>query len=413
MRNTTSMVLAGMLAINCTRTHADEVPAKLHGELGVEHAAGTRHGEAVLTRAEATLSARFQAEGCSAKIALRLRWDARLAPLHTKENELREAAFVCRFSDWLLGVGRQAVVWGKADNFRVLDAVHPFDYREFLLGDKEAARRPLAMVRIERQMGELDAAQLLLITERRADVLPGPGDRFSALFPQGALDRIATPGKVPPESTLANAQAGIKWEHTGRQLGYTVNMLNRWSPQATYTFNPQTGAVTRNAYRQTLLGGSFDLALSEWVVRGEAIYTPHVYLPTSSPVPGAPPEYQRNEQSVWVAGVDRSVGEWFLSAQLFESRVTGSVSEPLQGRKQRLVSVSATRSFLQDQLKVRAFVARDVSQGGTWVSVSAVDELSPGWELSAGVDVLNGVESSVFGKIKNESRVKVAIKLRL
>lgn len=413
MRITVSALWAGVLASNCMPALAAEGPLQLHGELGFQHAAGTRHGEALLTRAEATVSGAFQGERCSAKLALRARSDAHLAALPREENEVREAAVVCRSSDWLLGLGRQAVAWGKADNFRVLDAVHPFDYREFLLDDKEAARRPLTMLRIERQLGALDAVQLLLITERRDDILPQPGERFSAIFPQAALDRLATPGRTPPASKLGDAQAGIQWEHTGQQLGYTVNVLNRWSPQSAYAFVPQSGTITRDAYRQTLLGGSFDLAWSDWVVRGEAMYVPQVYLPSAPPVSGAPPGYQRYAQLAWVAGVDRSVGEWFLSAQLFETRATGGAAEPLSGREQRLISLSASRSFRQDQLKVRAFAARDVSQRGTWVSVSVADTLAAGWELSAGVDVLNGDESSVFGKIRNESRVKVGIKLRL
>ena len=187
-----SIAIAGLLIVASTAAFGAEGALEMKGDLSFQQAATTRNGEAALSRKEVSVSANYGLDKCSAKLALRARSDADLAPTHVDYNEVREAAVVCRNDDWLLGFGRQAVVWGKVDNFRVLDAIHPFDYRESLLDDKESARRPLAMVRIERQISESDAVQLLLINERREDILPQPGERFSALYPQAALDRIAT-----------------------------------------------------------------------------------------------------------------------------------------------------------------------------------------------------------------------------
>lgn len=411
MQPTRSIAIAGLLVVACTSAFGAEGPLKMKGDLRFQQAATTRNGEAALSRKEVNVSASYGLEKCSAKFALRARSDTHLAPVHANYNELQEAAIVCRTDDWLFGVGRQAVVWGKVDNFRVLDVIHPFDNREFLLDDKESARRPLTMVRIERQMGEFDAAQLLLITERREDILPQPGARFSALYPQAALDRIATSRNAPSGSALGNSQIGFKWEHTGQQLGYTVNVLRHWAPQPSYV-NQADGTVARNVYRQTMLGGSVDLALSEWVLRGEAAYLPQVYLPTQPATFGAVPDYQRYGQLTWAIGVDRSIGEWLFNAQLLQTRINGGSSALLTDREQHLASVAFSRYYLQDRLKLRAFVARDLSRSGTWVSASAAYDLSPAWELSTNLDLLDGDDASIFGKIKHESRLKIGVRLR-
>ncbi|UUZ54275.1 hypothetical protein LP419_38860 [Massilia sp. H-1] len=121
-----------------------------------------------------------------------------------------------------------------------------------------------------------------------------------------------------------------KWEHTGQQLGYTFNLLERWSPQDRYGLAPQTASLVREPYRQRLAGGSFDLAVGAWVLRGEAMRTARLAARFHACCClGMRPVYAPYGQTAWVAGADRSVGEYFLSAQLFESRVTGGEAEPL------------------------------------------------------------------------------------
>lgn len=405
----TCLLLAATCTIAAAAMAADS-PVTLHAELGLEHARAFHQDAPVLTRADARLSGEYKAERCIAKFALRWRADAHLAPERQYSGELREASVECRQDAWLLKVGRQVVVWGKADNFRVLDAVHAFDYREFLLDDKEAARRPLAMLRLERQMGDEDALQLLVIAERRPDVLPRPGERFAALFPQAALEQLSTPASG--QSLPDDLQLGAKWEHTGQRLGYTVNALQRISPQARYTWHADRAALVREHYRQPMVGGSFDLALGAWVLRGETMYTPRAYIPGMPVMAGMPPVYQRYRQLAWVTGVDRSVGEVFFSAQLFETRSRGGEAAPLPGRVQRLASLSATRSFMQDQLKARIFVARDLREDGSWFSASLESELAQGLELTTGLDVFNGVPESALGQIRGQSRLKVGLRLR-
>ncbi|UUZ48687.1 hypothetical protein LP420_39405 [Massilia sp. B-10] len=131
------LVSAGALATGAVAGTGPEL--ELHGELGVQRAYASGSFEPALARLDAGLSGQIRTERCSARIGLRWRADDYLAPDRQHSGELREAAAECRQGAWLLKVGRQVVVWGKADNFRVLDAVHPFDYREFLLESKEEA----------------------------------------------------------------------------------------------------------------------------------------------------------------------------------------------------------------------------------------------------------------------------------
>ena len=156
---------------------ADEKP--LYGSVAIDRAYGAAPHAPVLRREELNLTAAQPVAGCDAKLSGRFRYQTRLSPDAHSHGEVREARVDCRRQDWLLSVGRQAVVWGKADGFPVLDVVHPFDYREFILDDRESSRRPLTMLRAEKRVSADDYFQLLVIPERRLDILPKPADRFS------------------------------------------------------------------------------------------------------------------------------------------------------------------------------------------------------------------------------------------
>ncbi|UUZ48688.1 hypothetical protein LP420_39410 [Massilia sp. B-10] len=63
-------------------------------------------------------------------------------------------------------------------------------------------------------------------------------------------------------------------------------------------------------------------------------------------------------------------------------------------------------------MQARLFIARDLREDGTWLSISAEHSFGSGWELSAGVDLFDGPDRSAFGRIQQQSRIKLGMKWR-
>ena len=199
-----------------------------HGDIGTQQAYGIDAHSLVLSSLEANFSAQHSGKSCNEKFAVRLQTENQLTPNRTYSSDVRQAEVACRQGDWLWSIGRQAVVWGKVDGFRILDAVHLFDYREFILVDREASRLSLAMLRVEKNFNEQNTLQFLLIPEQRLDILLNASDRFSEIWPQLNWDKQA--GTESHSSKINTPQIGMKWERIGQQFSYTFNVLNRWSP---------------------------------------------------------------------------------------------------------------------------------------------------------------------------------------
>ncbi len=387
---------------------AKSQPLNLYGNAVVEQAYGSNLKIPVLSRQELNLSGQKSISDYEFKFSGRFRADKYLSPDPTLEGDLREGRVNYRKEAWLVSIGRQSVVWGKADFVPVLDVVHPFDYREFILDDRESSRLPLAMLRVERRVNSENFAQILVIPERRADILPAPEDRFSEVWGvQGILVDAVGGSERSSEWLFSRTQAGFKWENNSTNLGWTLNALNRWSPQPYFVIDGLSGSISEVDYRQWVMGGSFDLQLSNWVVRGESAYFPTVYLPAST----LGIDYLKYNQASWMLGVDRYIKQWLFGAQFFQTSYSGGAIQPINGREQNTFTLSATNSFWQDRFQVKGFFARDLDEHGVWLRASVSYQINARLKLSLQRDQFNGDDASLFGKLDDESRTKLGIKL--
>jgi hypothetical protein len=232
------------------------------------------------------------------------------------------------------------------------------------------------------------------------------------------------------DSSFSKPQGGFKWEHNGTRLGWTANVLDSWATQPYYSLNAGSQSLLSSYYRRPgqefvrtpgsagsapllssyyrrlLVGSSFDLQWSKWVVRGEATYLPVIYLPT----PSTSVEYLKYAQTSFVVGADRVVHEWLLSGQFFRTYFPRQAVDPANGRAQNFVTFLATRSFRQDRLKARAFAAGDATHYGVWTEMSLSYDLPRNFQVKLGGDWFRGDAGSTFGQLGNESRIKLDLK---
>jgi hypothetical protein len=201
-------------------------------------------------------------------------------------------------------VGRQQVVWGKADGFRLLDIINPFDFREPFYPTFEDVRIPLWMTRLDYQLPRnlLNNAGLQFIWSPvyENDTFPPAVDSpwsFRAFDTfQAAVDHLHIPVRPnlfdrakPPALRLENSEAGVRWSHWIKNFGYTLNYYWDWTnlPHARPELVPKTfDAPLGIAYinkpdRVHRFGASFDYNIYEVpivhipnvVIRGEWLYS--------------------------------------------------------------------------------------------------------------------------------------------
>jgi hypothetical protein len=85
--------------------------------------------------------------------------------------ELREAYVEYVSDKWDLRVGRQIIVWGKADGIQIIDLISPLDLTEFLARDYDDIRTPVEALNF-RLLGEKTNFQLVWVPIFKSADLP-------------------------------------------------------------------------------------------------------------------------------------------------------------------------------------------------------------------------------------------------
>lgn len=193
------------------------------------------------------------------------------------ELELGEAYIQGSLMDSLdIKVGRQVVVWGKSDNIRVTDILNPLDLREPGMTDIEHLRLPVAMTKLDYYLGNWTFSGMA-IHEIRFNKEPPFGSDFYPL-------NIPLPDEKIPSDSLANTEwaASVSAVFPGWDLAFyyadvyddaSYLNLKRIDIIGPPPFPPIARPILERKHtRITMIGTATDLALGNWLLKGEVAW---------------------------------------------------------------------------------------------------------------------------------------------
>ena len=159
-----------------------------------------------------------------------------------------------------LTIGRQVVVWGRSDFFRVTDILNPLDNRLPGMTDIEDVRLPVTMARID-VYSDPWTLSLLTVPERRFDKRPVPGSDF-----------FTAAGSPPPRDVPASSFGSPEF---GMAL---TGVFSNWdlSLYAASVFDDRphvalTGDGARLRHnRVRMLGAAGNFVAGNWLLKAEA-----------------------------------------------------------------------------------------------------------------------------------------------
>jgi hypothetical protein len=347
--------------------------------------------------------------GWRAKGVARYRREEALEPDAFKELSLRELTAKRDAASWSLSLGKQQVVWGKADGFPLLDVVNPYDTREFVLDDTNRSRMPLWLADASYYWSG-QSLQMLVIPDVKTNRLPEAGGLFypNPDVPAGVNLDVAHVDE--PAQTPHNWEAGLRWEGRAGDWELGAIAFRGWSNKPVYfteAEGPTTLRVTPRPVRRTWLGVDGDVPYGSLVWRFEAAYTPDGYRTVTGP--GGVPEQQRTSLANAVIGVDWTPSNWLLSAQLFQFEDAPGKPSDLASFEGQYLSVLAEKYFLQRRLKLRVFTMTGLEREDLWVSAKTSYRFARHYKVGVKLDLLGGEPDAFFGRYANRDRIAITL----
>jgi len=154
-------------------------------------------------------------------------------------------------------VGRQVLAWGSSETLRVLDVLSPLDNREPGLIDLRDLRLPVAATRVSYFQGPIRLTGIA-IHESRFDETPPFGSDF---FPFDTRP----PGEIRPANGGSDTEYGVALGGRFAAFDASLNWAQYFDDHP--HLDRDSGLLEHS--RLNLIGGSLDVPLGNWLVRGE------------------------------------------------------------------------------------------------------------------------------------------------
>ncbi len=333
--------------------------------------------------------------------------------------ELRELYLDIDLDEVFIRLGKQQVVWGEADGLKVLDVINPQSFREYILPEFEDSRIPLWSFNGELPIGEESLFQLLWIPDQTYDDIPDADAAFAFTSPRLAP---ALPAGTPllsndirkPNSFIADSDAGARF----------TTFLEGWELSANYFFHTSDRPVVRRSiepggirlsqsYERThLIGGSFNTAFSDWVLRGEAGYSSDRFFITGEEgdQEGERDGVAESGEASYVLGLDyQGFSDTLLSAQIFQSLITDYDEGIIQDRLETSATFLFERNFMNETLKLSLLVIQGLNLGDGVAQTELDYQLSSNVNLTLGADIFYGDEDGLYGQFRKRDRVTFGV----
>jgi hypothetical protein len=352
-------------------------------------------------------------------------------------RELYADATVDAFGDNHLSfrLGRQQVVWGKTDLFRVLDVINPVDYsRHNIYDELEDIRIPQWILQSELRMGptgvfdDNNLSAVWNFDQFRPSILGQAGQPYAILdagnFFSSYLNIDAHPalgaGGVPgfytspvpiihdvklPSWALRHTQIGIKWEGVYKDATFSLNALTYRQQLPSLHFReltvaPGSGLPASDGVfdivfpRVKLFGGAIDYYSQaiDAVWRLETTYTEGEELPRDTD------GHKETDMFRYVIGFDKNqiipvlnrTRAFMISAQLFGEHILDHERDMPNYKDDWIGTLLLKGWWMNDRISPQIITAYDFRSRG--LAFAPAIEWVPGdhWKITLGANLKDG-----------------------
>ncbi|MBT4033781.1 MAG: hypothetical protein HOB84_00155 [Candidatus Marinimicrobia bacterium] len=322
---------------------------------------------------------------------------------------LREAYLDIFFDSMDLRLGKQQIIWGKADGVFITDVISPKDLSEFLLRDFEEIRMGITALKADYYIGnsalELVWAPAFTSTKLAEEAsLWGRTPEFESPIP-GVVPTLSydySQKAVP--ATLENSEAFVKFSGVSSFIDYEVmgGYIYDDDPtmHVTVDLTPDTNGVpqpqltlTPQHHRLSLMGGSTSMDIMGYVVRTELAYyagknfqanQTYQMGPMSMTLPSA---LEEKDYLHYLVGLDFSIGSTKLSTQFIQEYVLDYDESIIQEEISNMSTFLINRMFMNDLLTLQLFAYYDITNEDALVRPTVSYDLADGFEILGGANI--------------------------
>jgi hypothetical protein len=325
--------------------------------------------------------------------------DAIYNPIVESQTEvnLHEAYADYVSEKWDIRVGRQIIIWGKADGLRITDLISPTDSSEFMAFEFDDMRMPVNAIKF-RLLYDNANLELVGIPVFTAGKLPGTDSPWYIGSNISADEYITTKPLTNYQSVEGAAKLSLF--QPGVDLVFSAMYLWDDFPFSTLKNENGTTILQSKYYRIAVFGIEAAVPIDSFVLRSEAaLYTQKKFQ--SSDLLSL---YEKPMVN-WLLGLDWYPGNnWTLSMQLSGTDIFDYDVNISNKKHTYLSTLNIQKKVFRETLTLSNMLYAGLNGTDIMERVSMDYALTDEFHLSTGIDLFFG-NSDTFGRYKDNSQI--------
>ena len=335
--------------------------------------------------------------------------------------KLREIYADMYFKNFDLRIGKQQIVWGKADGVFITDIVSPLNLTEFLLPDFDEIRTGVTAAKLDYYIGN-STIELIAIPQFTPTTRPDANSIWY-IQPQFPAPTTLDWSKSTINPSLENSEIFLKYSTMTSKIDFDLMGGYTWDDNPTMHVQKQFGMdtttmppspilkgliITPEHHRLTVAGGSFSSEIKGFILRGEAAYYNGKYFQTEDMQ--AEDALIQKDYLNYVVGLDFSIGSVKMSAQFIQKYILdysdGMVDDEINNMATGLIRYDMMRETLH--LELFSYVGLTGEDALIRPKISY--DFDDSFNILLGANIFVGDRSGQFGQYQDNTMVYTKIK---
>lgn len=317
------------------------------------------------------------------------------------ELGLREAYLDVYFNSMDLRIGKQQIIWGKADGVFITDVISPKDLRQFLLPDFDEIRTGITALKADYYLGN-NTFELVWVPVFTPTQMPEE-DSIWRVEPDFPIPPTFDYSEKDVDKKLENSELFAKFSALTSLVDLEVMAGYVWDDDPTMHITKMIDSnthqesliVTPKHHRLGLAGGSFSTTLAGFVLRGEGAFYSGKYFRSNDPTL-ADGVAEKNYLH-YLLGLNRTLWDIKLSVQFIQQAILDYDESLVDDEFENTMTFLASKDFLRETLRMELFSYIGLNSEDALIRPKITYDLTDGFELVAGANIFVGSEGK-FGQ---------------
>jgi len=330
------------------------------------------------------------------------------------EIGLREAYLDIFFNRMDFRLGKQQIIWGKADGVFITDIISPKNLSEFLLPDFDEIRMGITALKADYYLGD-HTFEAVWIPAFTATVAPDAGSIwYKALSFPIASNFDYSQKEITP--SLENSELFAKFSAMTSLIDFELMAGYVWNDDPTMHVQKTVDPATQQLSGITLLpqhhrlsigGGSFSMTVGAFVLRGEGAYYSGKYFQTNNPT--AIDGITDKNYLHYLVGLDFNIGDTRISSQFIQQAILDYDDKITNDEFENTATVLVSRTFLRETLKMELFSYIGLTNEDALIRPKLTYDFTDGFQFLLGANIFTGNEGR-FGQYDNNDMLYFKVK---